>query len=1675
MIKTGHTFTGWSTTNGGAVNVTGPYSPTSSITLYAAWSIDSYTVTFTSNGGSAVTPGSFTYGGNVSAPTPPTRAGYTFTGWFTNSSGGTALNFPYIPGGTSAIELHAQWSAINYTVTYVRNGATGTLPTATSKNIGNTFTIAGIGAITKTGYTFAGWNDGTTTYQAGNTYTVGTSDITLTAQWTLSVYTITYSANSGTGNASRTSESYTYGSPAINLPAVGTLARVGYTFSGWSASTSGSAISGAYTPTQTRTLFAVWNPNTYTITYDRNGGSGTAPSAGSYTTAGTALTLPGVGAMTKVGYNFGGWATTAGGTAISNTGFTTTSNLTLFAVWTIKTITVTYNAGSIAGFVPTLTNFPTNTSGIYGSNITISSTVDSLANTNTYAFAGWSDGASIYNKGDTYRLVDAPLTLTAKWIALYAVRYSLGGGTYATGTNNFDSECTLSGVDQKCSNGQTITANLSPTRTGYTFAGWVDQSGNAISQAANGWTITATSYLAFATWTPIAYQVLYDAQGGSAPPTENTKNIGDLITVKPAVTKIGYTFLGWATGGTTYGPGASVQVGSANITFTAQWSAIDYTVSYDINGGTSAVPVSVIRNYLGTVTLVAAPTRPGYTFSHWSDGANAFAPGDSYTMSAQNVTFTAQWSAINYTMSFNSNGGSAAPSSLTGRQIGDSFAIPAAVTRASRNFLGWSDGTNTYNPGQSYVVQTSSVAFAAVWSGELYPILYSANGGGGSLPTQSDLLAAGTFTVGPGSGLTRAGYTFAGWNAGGVLLQPNDTFTVGNGPVNLSAIWNKNSLTITFAANDGSGVTQTQSLDADTPTNLAANTFTRPHYTFAGWTTNSDGGGASYTNNQSVNLLTNRTLHAKWTPAFPITFNSNGGNDVAPLTFTGTALNRPTDPTRTGYTFTGWNGGATPISWNYTPAAPATLTAQWSANQYVITFDKNDGSNVTATQPNVTADQSTALTGNSALAFTRANFAFAGWSENADGTGAQFADGSNITLLGAKRLFAKWSATNYIVTYNAGTNGSSPRATDNFAIGGAGLTLPLPTRANFTFDGWYDTNIGGSRVGMAGANYSPTETRTLHARWIQTSLYGVDQNSLTNLGNITASTVLGTGINATATQNGIDTNISLTVPAGALPNGTVVSAKLVGDFSRAQNLLTNSNNVILSMVVSWLAPDETVPDTALNKPLRMVIEHPNIRIGSSIYSILGSSVTLLGRAIENGRATFFLRSDPELVIAITVPDAPTNVIATTGADAQSVITWSAPAVDGGSSIIGYRVTSSGGQSCTTTTALTCIVTGLTNGTSYTFTVAAKNARGYSIESAASLAITPSAPAPANIRNDSTDGTKKDEPATESEDLKEPIEELDPVVVVVPAEPITQSDDGKPVIATVGNSNTLLDGRIVGEFIRVINTTQLVTESVGIQLQIVSRSSAARALTIPTSNTLTLEHDGRVEIAGNGFKEQSTVKIWLFSTPTYLGEFPIDSSGAFNAALLVINTLPVGQHTLQINGITPDNQIFSQSLPVIVQAKKGATVKRVIKKVPLPIINGVLLAVGANTVTFTFTEVPKAAKYRIFITNVDSARLVRAVEVSKTRIALGRLLNNTRYSLIVIAYDSANKELAKMRGVGLAFTTLEKSPPRPKITITCALPGRSMRVTGVNPKCPTGYSSEEGFPTLGAIIAKVGQS
>lgn len=114
FTKTGYSFTGWNTqANGQGTAYTNQevYSFDEPLTLYAQWQLIPYTVTYDSQGGSSVSNGSYTIGSTINLASPPTRQGYTFTGWFTNPTGGTALGSTYSPSGTGNITLYAQWTA----------------------------------------------------------------------------------------------------------------------------------------------------------------------------------------------------------------------------------------------------------------------------------------------------------------------------------------------------------------------------------------------------------------------------------------------------------------------------------------------------------------------------------------------------------------------------------------------------------------------------------------------------------------------------------------------------------------------------------------------------------------------------------------------------------------------------------------------------------------------------------------------------------------------------------------------------------------------------------------------------------------------------------------------------------------------------------------------------------------------------------------------------------------------------------------------------------------------------------------------------------------------------------------------------------------------------------------------------------------------------------------------------------------------------------------------------------------------------------------------------------------------------------------------------------------------------------------------------------------------------
>lgn len=306
--------------------------------------------------------------------------------------------------------------------------------------------------------------------------------------------------------------------------------------------------------------------------------------------------------------------------------------------------TITYNPNS-GNTTPTQASLTTGQTFNLANAITRNASGDT-----TYEFAGWRSGSVIYKAGDPITVGTANLAYTAVWVQLYEVTYVVNGGTFSGSETVNDSECNVS--TKRCSDAQSITLNAAPTRAGYTFDGWKDQSGAAVIDANSGvaevqTVVTSTNYIFTATWTPITYTITYVSSGSTAP-TQGALREGLSFTVAAAATKAGFEFTGWNDGTFTFLPDSDFTVQTSNITLTAQWSAL-YTVTYSqgLGSGTPATgPTSYSEGSEIIIDTDSGISRSGFTFAGWNDGTTTFQPGASYTVGTSNVTLTAQWTAI---------------------------------------------------------------------------------------------------------------------------------------------------------------------------------------------------------------------------------------------------------------------------------------------------------------------------------------------------------------------------------------------------------------------------------------------------------------------------------------------------------------------------------------------------------------------------------------------------------------------------------------------------------------------------------------------------------------------------------------------------------------------------------------------------------------------------------------------------------------------------------------------------------------------------------------------------------------------------------------------------------------------------------------------------------------------
>lgn len=353
--RSGYTFLGWSTSStatSATYSAGGSFTTNANTTLYAVWqkNATTYTILYDANGGTGA-PASQTKTHNVTLDLRtaiPKRSGYTFLGWSTSS---TATSATYSAGGSytanASATLYAVWSyntpaptpVTTYTVSYNANGGSGA-PVSQTKTKDVALTLSSATPY-RSGYTFLGWSTSSTatspTYYAGGSYTANAS-ATLYAVWSknLSSYTVSYNANGGSGAPA--SQTKTEG-VTLTLSST-TPYRSGYTFLGWSTSSSASYptyyAGGSYTANASATLYAVWEqnaPETYTVRYNANGGSG-APSAQTKTED-VALTLSYV-TPTRSGYDFLGWSTSSTATSATydpGDSYTANASVTLYAVW----------------------------------------------------------------------------------------------------------------------------------------------------------------------------------------------------------------------------------------------------------------------------------------------------------------------------------------------------------------------------------------------------------------------------------------------------------------------------------------------------------------------------------------------------------------------------------------------------------------------------------------------------------------------------------------------------------------------------------------------------------------------------------------------------------------------------------------------------------------------------------------------------------------------------------------------------------------------------------------------------------------------------------------------------------------------------------------------------------------------------------------------------------------------------------------------------------------------------------------------------------------------------------------------------------------------------------------------------------------------------------------------
>lgn len=719
-------------------------------------------------------------------------AGYEFDGWYRvdtdekwDFATSTVAKSEYSGDETEmVIELEERYIPIEYGITLNTNGGevTGENPIIyTIEDEDITLPIP-----TKTGYTFTGWkvtaSDFTDIVPVGDDIVTiipnnALSNITVTAQWDAITYIVKYDINAATyiadDNVETEDSEHIY--DVSSALSENKFKRDYYTFEGWATSSDGEKIYNDKAQVLNLTdinngevtLYAVWKPIEYTITYE-NSANGAYPTINSeemrYTTIvnnnQTTYTIENrtinLTEVTCTGYTFTNWKYNGG--TVMNNNISLPDNplpesITITGEWAPTPYTVNYDTNDgfwHGGF--DLTDFTSY-------DITKSLTLPTRDNIyrDYYKFGGWEISGDCSKNGTTVYSLPAGTygnaTATAVWDPInYTLRVELSGGELPDGVN----------IPSTYNNTTVMTLPI-PSKTGYTFDGWT--------------AVVDSGY----------------ADNGN-------------FHVDDYTTKIENNF--------------------GNVTLTANFTINQYTISFDTDGG-SEVP-SITDDYGQAVEAPADPTKEGHDFRGWYSDSDFNTEYEFTTIPAESITVYAKWEIQKFDVSFDTDGGSAIETQVI--EYGSTATRPQnnptkdSDANGNYRFLGWfadSECTETFD--FTTPIKETTTVYAKWLSYEEEPVLYNV-----SYKTSADsedTLSIGTFAEGeqmilpsvPDDAVNHkvfVGFTLEGDTAETpVVYNSGDVFTVGAEDIIFIVVWEAETHSVTFVDDDGVTEIEVQNIE----------------------------------------------------------------------------------------------------------------------------------------------------------------------------------------------------------------------------------------------------------------------------------------------------------------------------------------------------------------------------------------------------------------------------------------------------------------------------------------------------------------------------------------------------------------------------------------------------------------------------------------------------------------------------------------------------------------------------------------------------------------------------------------------------------------------------------------------------------------------------------------------